>query len=65
MNINKEKMTDYLEKRISRINHWMDRYPDHSGNEYFEAKVDAFREVLRVMDSMEESAMDSMEESVE
>lgn len=55
MNINKEKMTDYLEKRISRINHWMDRYPDHSGNEYLEAKADAFREVLRVMDSMEES----------
>lgn len=55
MNINKEKMTDYLEKRISRINHWMDRYPDHSANEYFEGEVNAFREVLRVMDSMEES----------
>lgn len=56
MNINKEKMTEYLERRISNINIALDRYPEHNGSNYLAAKADAFKEILQIMDLMEESA---------
>lgn len=55
MNINKEKMTEYLERRINNINIALDRYPENNGSNYLAAKADAFKEILQIMDLMEES----------